>query len=192
MKIYTGFGDEGKTALFGGEVVSKSHLRVELYGTLDELNSIIGILKIKISDSGSVSLLEQIQKDLFVLSAEIATPDEAKRKHFDHHIMEKDVRRLEREIDRMDEKLPQLRNFILPGGGEAAAFSHLARTVCRRAERIFTLLYGNAEVRKTLGVYLNRLSDLFFVLGRFQNQIEGVQDVMWEGISRDKTKKGPV
>jgi len=190
MKIYTGFGDEGDTALFGGEVVPKSHLRVELYGTLDELNSVIGLLKIRIKDPASRTLLEHIQEDLFVFSAEIATPDQDKQKNFDHLILENDVKGLESEIDRMDETLPELKNFILPGGGESAAFAHLSRTVCRRAERIFYTLSIKTDVRNILGVYLNRLSDLLFVLARYQNQLEGLNDMIWQGISR-KTGKQP-
>lgn len=184
MKIYTGFGDKGNTSLFGGEVVPKSHLRVELYGTIDELNSTVGILRLKTEDAPTRELLKKIQNDLFTLSSEIATPDGEKHRHFDHLIQDTDVRHLEEEIDRIDDTLVPLRHFILPGGTEAAAFGHLCRTVCRRAERIFTTLAMHTDVRPLLGVYLNRLSDLFFVLARYQNKIRKVNDVTWQGITR--------
>jgi cob(I)alamin adenosyltransferase len=184
MKIYTGFGDKGNTALFGGEVVPKSHLRVELYGTLDELNSIIGFLRTKVSDGDSSALLIEIQNDLFTLSSEIATPDAEKHKNFNNLIIEADVSRLENKIDNVEEKLVPLKNFILPGGCESASIAHMCRTVCRRAERIYTQLTMQTEIRPVLGIYLNRLGDLFFVFARMQNLLNNVGDVTWQGISR--------
>lgn len=186
MKIYTGFGDKGNTALFGGQVVLKSDLRVDLYGTLDELNSIIGLLKTKIDDEHSGQILERIQNELFVCSAEIATPDKEKHRNFDHLIEQEDVARLEQEIDRMDEQLPPLRNFILPGGCEAAALAHVARTVCRRAERILTALSQSTDMRIILNTYLNRLGDHLFMMARYQNHLRRMRDVIWKGISRGK------
>ncbi|MGD9898064.1 MAG: cob(I)yrinic acid a,c-diamide adenosyltransferase [Calditrichaceae bacterium] len=181
MKIYTGYGDEGNTALFGGDVVQKDHPRVELYGTLDELNSIIGLLRSKNSHSGIDELLFRIQYELFVFSAEIATPDEKARKKFSRQIAQEHVNALEDAIDFYEADLEPLKNFILPGGSEAAAIAHLARTVCRRAERIFVKLRNEADLRKQMLIYLNRLSDLLFIIARFENKHHGTDDVKWEG-----------
>ncbi len=182
MKIYTGFGDEGNTALFGGDVVQKDHPRVELYGTLDELNSILGLLRSKNSHSGIDELLLRIQNELFVFSAEIATPDEKARKKFSRQIAQEHVKALEDAIDLYEADLEPLKNFVLPGGNETAAIAHLARTVCRRAERVFVKLGNEMDLRQQMLVYLNRLSDLLFIIARFENKHHGIDDVKWESI----------
>ncbi len=181
MKIYTGFGDEGRTALFGGEVVSKNHLRVEVYGTLDELNSIIGLLVVKVDDRLIKERLNHIQYHIFAISSEIATPDSEKRERFEKKVSEEDVAMLERHIDDFSEPLPDIKNFILPGGSETAALAHLARTVCRRAERRLVAWHETEPARREILIYLNRLSDLFFILARYQNHRNEVKDVLWKG-----------
>ena len=184
MKIYTGFGDKGDTALFGGETVKKNHLRVEMYGTLDELNSLIGLLRNKNKDSQINKVLENIQNELFTYGSEIAPPDESKRAKFTEHISELHINTLENAIDRFMEKLPELKMFVLPGGSEAACYAHLGRTVCRRAERMLISLANEIEIRNELIVYLNRLSDLLFVIARYENVINGAEDVAWQGIRK--------
>ncbi len=182
MKIYTGVGDKGKTHLFGGQVVSKSALRIETYGTLDELNSFLGLLESKLSNAEINQLLEKLQSQIFTLSSEIATPDEIQRAKFKERIGTEDIRFLEQTIDHYSEKLPQLKSFILPGGGEAGALCHIARTICRRAERNL-IRWGQEEaVENQWIVYLNRLSDLLFVLARYLNLMEGKQETVWKGL----------
>jgi cob(I)alamin adenosyltransferase len=182
MKIYTGFGDEGKTALFGGETVKKNHLRVEMYGALDELNSLIGLLRNKNSDEEIDQILGKVQNELFTYGSEIATPDAGKRENFSDQISEVHINALENAIDKFSEKVPALKQFILPGGCEAASYSHLSRTVCRRAERMLINLANEIEIRGNLIIYLNRLSDLFFIIARYQNVLNSEDDVVWEGI----------
>jgi cob(I)alamin adenosyltransferase len=184
MKIYTGYGDEGKTALFGGETVKKNHLRVEMYGTLDELNSLIGLLRNKNIDDDVDDILKNVQNELFTYGSEIATPEAAKRDQFTDHISEIHINALENAIDKLSEKIPALQKFILPGGSEAACYAHQARTVCRRAERMLISLANEIDIRGQLIIYLNRLSDLFFVIARYQNVINGVEDIVWEGIRK--------
>ncbi|MCB9059113.1 MAG: cob(I)yrinic acid a,c-diamide adenosyltransferase [Calditrichae bacterium] len=184
MKIYTGFGDQGKTALFGGETVRKNHLRVEMYGTLDELNSLIGLLRNKNKDASVEKILKNVQNELFTYGSEIATPDVMKRENFTEQISDHHISALENAIDRFSEELPSLKNFILPGGSEAASYAHLARTVCRRAERMLISLADQIEIRGQLIIYLNRLSDLFFVIARIENLKSGVEDTIWEGIRK--------
>lgn len=184
MKIYTGFGDDGKTALFGGETVQKNHSRVEMYGTLDELNSLIGLLRNKNQNKDIDKLLKDIQNGLFTYGAEIATPNIEKRASFSEHISDIHITSLEAIIDRYMEKLPSLTKFVLPGGCEAAGFAHLARTVCRRAERMLISLANEIEIRRELIVYLNRLGDLLFVIARYENMLNEVNDVIWDGIRK--------
>lgn len=184
MKIYTGFGDKGNTALFGGETVRKNHLRVEMYGTLDELNSLIGIVRNKNQDKKVDSILKNIQNEIFTYGAEIATPQVEKRDTFNDKISEQHISALENSIDYFSEKLPVLKKFVLPGGSEASCYTHMARTVCRRAERILINLADEIEIRGQLIVYLNRLSDLLFVLARYENNLNNVEDVHWDGIRK--------
>ncbi len=180
MKIYTGFGDKGKTSLLGGEVVNKDDTRIETYGTLDELNSIIGLLRTKIVEQSINKILFRIQNEIFILSSEIATPDAKRQGKLKNRISEKNIRKIEDTIDDISEKLDPLKNFILPGGSESAAIAHMARTVCRRAERNLATLNSRSDLRGELIVYLNRLGDLFFILARYLNKSNNVSDVIWK------------
>ena len=179
MKIYTGFGDQGKTRLFGGEIVTKDNLRIEVYGTLDELNSILGMVISGIKHKEIIDLLTQIQNDLFRISSILATPDQNSLKKLNLTVVKDDIMFLEKKIDLIDAQLSPLQNFILPGGTQSAALLHLARTVCRRGERHLTLLTKQEEINPLIVVYLNRLSDLLFVTARYMNHIEDVKDIPW-------------
>jgi cob(I)alamin adenosyltransferase len=179
MKIYTKTGDTGQTGLFGGPRVAKDDLRIEAYGSVDELNAVIGLARCEKLPKDIDSQLAQIQNELFDLGAELATPNPAT-----HHMTglgSKQIEAIEQAIDRHEAALPQLREFILPGGCRAAAALHLARTVCRRAERRLVTLVrsSSAPVSPELTIYLNRLSDLLFVLARAANAAAGTPDVPW-------------
>lgn len=177
MKIYTKTGDDGTTALFGGERVSKGSDVVEAYGTVDELNAVLGMARTTKLEAMSEEILARVQNDLFVLGAEVAcVPGQEDKMKMDF-IEEADGARLEKAIDRAEEGLPPLKNFILPAGTPQASALHLARTVARRAERAVIRLKPDA--RQDLVVYLNRLSDLLFVLARRANHVAGVTDVPW-------------
>jgi cob(I)alamin adenosyltransferase len=179
MKIYTKTGDSGDTGLFGGPRASKDSPRIEAYGTVDELNSVLGIVRAQGLDAPIDALVSQIQNDLFALGAQLATPDPAA--HGTAMITAAQIAALEAAIDCHEAGLPPLKEFILPGGTQAAAYLHFARTVCRRAERrLVTLVRGASEgVSGDLVIYLNRLGDLLFVLARAVNQASGVSDVPW-------------
>lgn len=179
MKIYTKTGDRGETTLFGGERVPKSHPRIAAYGTVDELNSLLGVA-CEWLDREAVEALRRIQNDLFNLGAELATPPENEKAFaYVTLLKEERIRWLESEIDRMDAALEPMNNFILPGGSKGAAFLHLARTVCRRAERKMVELAADTPFRQTLIEYVNRLSDYFFVLARYVNKRAGIADIPW-------------
>ncbi len=184
MKIYTGFGDKGNTALFGGNTVRKDDPRVEAYGSLDELNSIVGVLRAQNNDNEMDRLLEQIQNQIFVCGSEIATPDPANAQKFSSLISDTEIQFLERQIDHLSSHLPALKNFILPAGCQASATAHWARTVCRRAERQLVTLSTQTNIRNDLLVYLNRLSDLLFVIARYENKLMQTTDVPWRGLQR--------
>ena len=184
MKIYTGFGDKGDTALFGGEKVRKDNQRVETYGALDELNSILGVLRVQNTSAKIDGVLETVQNEIFVLGSEIATPEAARSKQFSEHIDKTHIDAVQTNIDQLSSHLPELKNFILPAGCAASATAHWARTVCRRAERQLVRLMTGTDVRNELLVYLNRLSDLLFVVARYENVINNTPDVSWLGINR--------
>ncbi len=183
MKIYTRTGDEGTTALFGGDRVVKSHPRIEAYGTVDELNAVVGVVLAHLDpDSGTGSarlrpVLVRIQNDLFVLGADLATPEHSRPTV--PRIGGAHIDALEADIDAFDADLPPLRAFILPGGTAASAHLHVARTVCRRAERLAVEAATRERFNEGAVVYLNRLSDLFFVLSRWANHAAAVADVEW-------------
>ena len=184
VKIYTRRGDGGETDLFAGGRVSKDALRVEAYGSVDELNSTMGVAAAATSHDDVRELCRTIQGTLFDLGAYLATPDEARRKAKRvPQATDEDVDALEAAIDHHEEGLAPLQRFILPGGTEAAAAFHLARTVCRRAERRCVTLHGSEPLEPAPLRYLNRLSDLLFVLARVENQRAGVPDVEWAGRS---------
>jgi len=179
MKIYTKAGDTGETALYGGIRVLKTSERICAYGTLDELNAFLGLVASdERTHEGLRISLTRIQNELFHLGAELATPPEKKVAVVP--ISEADVVRMEKEIDAMEAELKPLKNFILPGGSRVAAELHLARTVCRRAEREAVTLHGSEPLRPIVIKYINRLSDLLFVMARFQNHKVGVADVPWK------------
>ncbi len=182
MKIYTKTGDSGQTSLVGGIKIDKSDLALDVYGTIDELNSFLGYLQARINSSSCHKILTRIQNQLFVLSAEIATPDKEKRHRYTNRITEEDVAFLEQTIDRLSEKLAPLKSFILPGGSERGAICHIARTVCRRAERLLVKWAQHQEIEAIWLKYLNRLSDLLFVFARYLNKKDGRQEIKWAGL----------
>jgi cob(I)alamin adenosyltransferase len=184
MKIYTKTGDEGETGLYGGARVSKASMRVEAYGEVDELNSALGWARVCVSDAELDGVLDQVQNDLFEVGAELGSTAERKQKGSMPLIEEPQVRALERAIDKYEEGPPPLTSFVLPGGSEGAARFHLARCICRRAERALVQLGGQEAVRGELFRYLNRLSDLLFVLARHANHQAGVPDIPWVGQAR--------
>lgn len=178
MKIYTKTGDKGTTALLGGTRVPKSNLRIDAYGTIDELNSYIGLLRDQAVNDKRTDLLKEIQDRLFTLGADLATaPGKDNVKKPDLHYA--DIEILEQEMDQMQELLPPLKAFILPGGHQSVSFCHLARTVCRRAERIAVELASLEPVSELVLQYLNRLSDFLFVLGRMMALELKVGEVTW-------------
>jgi cob(I)alamin adenosyltransferase len=178
-RIYTRTGDEGDTGLFGGGRVSKSHPRVAAYGEVDELNAVIGWAVTQIEDTDLQRRLEGIQADLFALGAHLATPPGSRSAG---HLPPLPVQRpeeFERWIDEAEEQLEPLASFILPGGAPAGAALHLARTVCRRAERAVVALAADDDVPDSVLIYLNRLSDLLFELARVANRAAGVRETPW-------------
>jgi len=178
MKVYTKTGDSGITSLFGGQRIEKDSVRIEAYGHVDELNSQIGVILVGNLPKEIAQKLTRIQKELFVLGADLATPPKVKTKI--QRINKSYVTRLEREIDQWDKMLPKLQNFILPGGGEIGAKLHLARTITRRAERAVVNLNHQEKVNKNAQIYLNRLSDWLFVLARYVNKLEGAKENIWK------------
>lgn len=180
MKIYTKTGDRGETSLVGGQRVSKCCERLESYGTVDELNSHIGVLITYCSDSADTTFLTDVQGKLFVVGGYLATDNSQREVRPGNVITEAMVEQVEGEIDRLQSMLPPLRLFILPGGCRGAGYAHVCRTVCRRAERcILRLAECGAEVDERITAYVNRLSDYFFVLARKLNCDAGVEDVIW-------------
>ena len=183
MKIYTKTGDRGETGLFGGGRVPKDHVRVDAYGEVDELNSTLGLVVLQLEAAGLGDFgLRQVQADLFTLGANLATPAPEDGGRENAYIPALDAARteaLERAIDAADRELEPLTSFILPGGSPAGAMLHLARTVCRRAERRVVALSHEATVREEYIMYLNRLSDLLFTLARLANRRSGVLDSPW-------------
>ncbi len=179
MKIYTKTGDDGETGLFGGGRVRKDHARIEAYGTVDELNAAIGTVRGEPLDEDLDLALRRVQNDLFDLGAELATPQP---KILKSRISAPQIEQLEQWIDRWETELPPLKTFILPGGDRAAGELHLARTICRRAERCVVRLGDVTEyaISNAIGIYLNRLSDLLFVTARLVNQRSGRRDELWE------------
>lgn len=177
MKIYTKTGDDGTTGLFSGKRVSKTSSYIEAYGTVDELNSWIGHCGAVSFDREISEDLIQIQNNLHVLCADLATPMEAKGKI--ERVNQLPAENLERRIDAMEQELRPLTQFILPGGGELASRLHIARTVCRRAERAVVAHAENEKVNHEVPVYLNRLSDYLFVLARVANKRAQIEDLLW-------------
>ena len=179
MKIYSRTGDKGETALLGGQRVPKDSLRVEAYGTVDELNSVLGIVLADNNEDSIELVLRPVQMKLFALGAELAVPDPKKAARVST-VDQEATASLEAQIDALDAGLPPIANFIVPGGTPVAARIHFARTVCRRAERIVVRLSHAEPVREEVIAYLNRLSDLLFVLARYVNAKAGVQEIPWK------------
>lgn len=181
MRIYTRTGDDGETGLYGGQRVNKDHPRVSAYGDVDELNAFLGFCLADGLPPAMEPLLLRVQAELFTLGADLATPDDAPAGAAAKapRVNEGMAAALEPEIDRWDNDLPPLRQFILPGGDAAAARLHVARAVCRRAERSVVTLTGLEDVNPEIVVYLNRLSDLLFVLARAANHLASVEETPW-------------
>lgn len=180
-KIYTKTGDEGKTSLGNGDRVNKHSLRVDAYGTVDETNATVGLARLYAKDITTTAQLSAIQNDLFDLGADLCRPnheDDAKSTHRPLRINSKQVKRLENEIDSMNNALKTLKSFVLPGGSALAAHLHLCRTVSRRAERLTFALSETESVNEIAVKYLNRLSDWFFVASRIANS-NGADDILW-------------
>ena len=179
MKIYTKKGDTGKTSLIGGTKVPKHHIRIETYGTVDELNSWIGLVRDQKISKKYKTLLTEIQDRLFTIGASLASdPKKSKMKIPD--LREEDVLKLELEMDVMDDKLPEMKSFVLPGGHTIVSYCHIARCVCRRAERFATHLSENDFVDPLVIKYLNRLSDYLFVLARQLTQDLKAKEIAWK------------
>ena len=181
LKIYTKTGDKGNTALIGGTKVPKSHIRIESYGTVDELNSFIGLAIDQLQDKHSKKILKEIQDRLFTIGSSLACDPDKEPSLKIPDLKETDISFLEKEIDTMNEILPAMKHFILPGGHVAVSTVHIARCVCRRAERICVNMQENKLFVEPLVIkYLNRLSDYLFVLARFIAHQLGVEEIQWK------------
>jgi cob(I)alamin adenosyltransferase len=181
VKIYTRTGDKGETALFGGQRVPKDHPRVAAYGSIDELNATLGLAIVAVSQRTIAKLLQGVQNDLFDIGAELSSPKPVKRDAKDVFFLPQEkIAVLEEAIDRYDARLPALHTFILPSGSQQGALLHLARTVCRRAEREVVTLARSERVNPNIIVYLNRLSDLLFVLARYVNKAAKSEERAWK------------
>jgi len=182
-KVYTRAGDTGQTALVGGQRTGKDSLRIECYGTVDELNATLGLVRTALEPSAAgetlLPIVARIQNELFNLGAELATPDEDRRQR-QPAVAARHVAALEADIDRLNEELPELRSFVLPGGGWSSSYFHLARTVCRRVERLVVALARQESIGDHSLEYLNRLSDALFVFGRWAAQRDGQAEPLWE------------
>ncbi|MDB4082834.1 cob(I)yrinic acid a,c-diamide adenosyltransferase [Vicingaceae bacterium] len=178
MKIYTKKGDSGKTSLIGGTRVPKHHLRIESYGTVDELNSYIGLIRDQNIDKKDIEVLLEIQDRLFTIGSHLAS-DPGKSKMVLPELFEKDITFLENEIDRMDDQLEEMRSFVLPGGNTVVSYSHIARSVCRRTERVAVHLAEESEVDEKIITYLNRLSDYLFTLSRKLTKDLHAKEIAW-------------
>ncbi len=178
MRIYTRTGDDGTTGLLGRERVPKHDVRVEAYGSVDELNATLGVVRAHDGAGWFADMLPGIQATLFRVGAELATPDEKVLEKLDR-VADTDIEQLERGIDRMEADLPPLTRFVIPAGTSLAAHLHLARTVCRRAERRVTALAARESIEPRIVRYLNRLADLLFVMARWSNHRAGSPEVTW-------------
>lgn len=186
-KVYTKVGDGGQTSLIGGERVSKANPRIEAYGTVDEINATLGLVRTALEASAAgehlIPIIHRIQNELFNLGAELATPDPERRARLPR-VEARHVDALERDIDALNDDLPALRSFVLPGGGAASAAFHLARTVCRRGERLVVgMVAAGEDVGELAVTYLNRLSDALFVFGRWAALKDGRPEPLWEPAS---------
>lgn len=177
--IYTKTGDAGKTSLVGGTRVEKTHIRLDAYGTVDELNSFVGWLACEIEEDETKTFLSFVQNKLFVVGSYLATETESVAPKAASIISGDDISKIETEIDRLDEKLPKLNRFVLPGGSESASRAHICRSICRRAERMIYKVSEKYPVDQHITTFVNRLSDYFFVLARKEADKKG-KEVYWE------------
>jgi cob(I)alamin adenosyltransferase len=178
-KIYTGGGDKGMTSLVGGVRVPKTHLRIEAYGTIDELNSFIGLLMTRLGDDSTLQMLQFIQDKLFLVGGFLATdPEQTDFKM--ENVAENDILILENAINVIDEDLPRLHTFVMPRGCASSALAHVCRTVCRRAERAIVRLAEKEHVDENIFVFINRLSDYLFVIARKENLLITGEEVFWK------------
>ena len=177
MKIYTKTGDDGTTGVQGGKRISKSNLRIKAYGMIDELNANIGLVLSKKFDDDIENLLRNIQNDLFVVGSDLSNPDLTNMKN---RITTEMVTNVEKTIDRLENELPPITNFILPGGHEVASLIHISRTIARRAETIVISLNEKEKINDECIKFLNRLSDLLFVVARIVNKKNGFNDIIWK------------
>ena len=182
-KVYTKVGDKGQTSLIGGERVSKAAPRIEAYGTVDEINATLGLVRTALETSAAgehlIPIIHRIQNELFNLGAELATPDLESRIKLPR-VEPRHVEQLEKDIDALNDELPALKSFVLPGGGAASASFHLARTVCRRGERLIVALAETEDLGELAITYLNRLSDALFVFGRWAALKDGRPEPLWQ------------
>lgn len=179
-RVYTKTGDKGFTSLVGGKRILKSDIRLEAYGTIDELNSYLGLLMHEAGDFEEKSLFIEIQKMLFTIGSILATETDELAKKYGCKIEESDIKMIEDAIDCIDAKLPKMKFFVLPGGSKIGSLSHICRTICRRAERQIITLSENAPIDEKLLIYINRLSDLLFVFSRKASIAENGQEFFWE------------
>lgn len=186
MKIYTKTGDKGSTSLFGGERVEKNSTRIRAYGEVDELNSMLGVIvviaKQMTRDKNVLDKLLRVQGELMVLGSDLATPLSVKVKV--PRVRGSYIKQLEKEIDNWQKKLPELRNFIIPGGNNAGSSLHMARAIARRVERAIVDLSSQEKINHYDQMYINRLSDWLFVLARYINKLDGIKEAIWKGRSK--------
>lgn len=178
--LYTRTGDKGATSLVGGERVSKTHQRIECYGTTDELNSFVGLLYDSITEQEDKDFLRFVQHKMFSIGSYLATDQSNTELHIESKVTNETIQRIEHEIDRLDASLPKLKNFILPGGGRGASLAHVCRTVCRRAERQIYRLAETDEVDDNVLIFINRLSDYFFILARKECILCNGEEIIWD------------
>ena len=178
--VYTRTGDKGTTALVGGKRVSKTDPRIESYGTVDELNSFVGLLATEVTDEKDLEFLKFVQHKLFNIGSYLATDQENTELNIESRVTDESISRIEKEIDRIDADLPRMNHFVLPGGSRSAALAHVCRTVCRRGERCIYALNVTAETDKNVLIFINRLSDYFFVLSRKLCIAAHGSEIIWD------------
>lgn len=178
--VYTGGGDKGMTSLVGGNRVSKADKRIESYGTIDELNSFIGLLITELADEQDRKFLLFVQQKLFTIGSYLATDPDKTEIRIQSHVTPENIECIEREIDKIDVDLPKMKHFLLPGGNRAASLAHICRTVCRRAERQIYRLAETDPVEEPLLIFINRLSDYLFVLARQESVRNGGSEIIWD------------
>lgn len=178
--VYTGTGDKGTTSLVGGKRVSKADKRIEAYGTTDELNSQIGLLITSLKEPEDLEFLRFVQHKLFTIGSYLATDQDQTELRIESKVSPESIKRIEKEIDRIDDQLPRSKHFILPGGTVSSALAHVCRTVCRRAEREIYRLADSSIVEEPVLIFINRLSDYFFVLARKENIKNNGEEIIWD------------